>query len=126
MAKQYEDRKYPKGKKEYIAWLGMKARCNNPNCRGYKWYGARGIKVCDRWNKSFDAFLEDMGRAPSPDHSLDRTDNDGNYEPGNVRWATRDVQRLNQRRRSIRMGRKSPLGGRAQMAENWEYAVEDD
>lgn len=79
----------------YAAWASMKSRCNNPNHSNYKRYGARGIRVCDRWNESYEAFLEDVGERPTPEHSLDRIDNDGNYEPGNVRWATAEEQNRN-------------------------------
>jgi len=82
---------------EYLAWLAMKARCRNVNNSSYSNYGGRGIRVCDRWCESFEAFLTDVGRKPTPTHSLDRINNDGNYEPGNVRWATRHEQRVNQR-----------------------------
>lgn len=84
--------------KEYRAWHGMKGRCNNPNDKAYADYGGRGIRVCDRWNNSFEAFLADMGAAPSANHSLDRINNDAGYEPGNVRWATVTTQLRNQRR----------------------------
>lgn len=83
---------------EYTAWVGMKGRCNNPNRREYKHYGARGIKVCERWINSFTNFYKDMGVKPSAKHSLDRIDFNGNYEPGNCRWATSLEQRANQRR----------------------------
>jgi len=84
---------------EYVAWTSMKNRCTNPNCERYEIYGGRGITVCARWMESYAAFLEDVGRRPGPEYSLDRyPDNDGNYEPGNVRWATREQQRANQRR----------------------------
>lgn len=82
---------------EYSAWQEMRARCRNPSHAAYRHYGGRGITVCDAWRESFEAFLADMGRRPSPDHSLDRIDNDGNYEPGNVRWATRERQARNRR-----------------------------
>jgi hypothetical protein len=76
----------------------MKQRCYNPNNRNFPNYGGRGITVCAAWRDDFAAFLHDMGPRPSPDHSLDRfPDNDGNYEPGNVRWATPDQQRGNMR-----------------------------
>lgn len=75
----------------------MKARCTNPNNPRWEDYGGRGIKLCDRWLHSFEAFLADMGERP-PGMSLDRyPDNDGNYEPGNCRWATLKEQRANRR-----------------------------
>ena len=80
---------------EYAAWAAMKQRCTNRNAPPFIHYGARGISVCERWMNSFEAFLADVGRRPSPKHSIDRIDNDGDYEPGNVRWATRKEQRAN-------------------------------
>jgi len=82
----------------YDTWNGMKQRCLNTNHKGYDDYGGRGIKVCDRWLNSFPNFLEDMGEKPGPEYSIDRIDNDGNYEPDNCRWATPSQQVLNQRR----------------------------
>lgn len=83
---------------EYRAWYQMVYRCTNPKFPQWKDYGGRGIKVCDAWRYSFTTFLKDVGPKPSSKHSIDRIDNEGNYEPGNVRWATRKEQNSNQRR----------------------------
>lgn len=80
----------------YKTWSGIKRRCNNPNEQSYAYYGARGIKVCERWERSYEAFLDDMGPKP-PGTSIDRIDNERGYEPGNCRWATQRVQTLNRR-----------------------------
>lgn len=82
------------GTPEYVSWMHMKARCENPKNKAYPRYGGRGIAVCERW-QTFEHFFADMGRRPSPAHTLDRIENDGDYRPGNCRWATRKVQNRN-------------------------------
>lgn len=86
------------GTKEYRAWQNMKLRCLDPDNHGYKDYGGRGITICDEWKGSFISFFKSVGLAPSKKHQLDRIDNEGNYEPGNCRWATSHQQRINQRK----------------------------
>lgn len=81
---------------EYRCWQDIKQRCNNVNSPSFKNYGGRGIKVCERWLNDFAAFFEDMGPSPA-ETSIDRIDNDGNYEPSNCRWATRETQDRNKR-----------------------------
>lgn len=92
------------GTPTYAAWNGITARCYNQKDRNYSNYGGRGIKVCDRWRESFKAFLEDMGERPDAryslgraEYSLDRIDVNGDYEPGNCRWATYLQQQRNKR-----------------------------
>lgn len=80
---------------EYFAWQAMKSRCNNPNASKYHLYGGRGIRVCDRWQNDFSAFLADMGRRPPDKTSLDRIDGNKGYEPGNCRWANDFEQNRN-------------------------------
>lgn len=82
---------------EYLAWRHIKSRCFRPTCPQYKFYGSRGITMCDRWRNSFVVFFADVGPRPSDKHSIDRIDNDGNYEPGNCRWATKAQQSRNTR-----------------------------
>jgi hypothetical protein len=89
----------------------MVNRCHREGTLSFRNYGARGIRVCDRWRESFASFLEDMGRKPTPQHTIDRVNNDGNYEPGNCRWATRRQQSLNTRVNRLVSydGREMPL-----------------
>lgn len=87
--------------KEYRAWCSMINRCERTTEERYPLYGGRGIAVCNRWRNSFEKFLEDVGPAPSAKHSIDRIDNDGNYEPENVRWATNSEQVKNSSRARI-------------------------
>lgn len=84
-----------KGTKAWRAWMSMRHRVKNPTIRSADRYIARGIKVCPEWDGSFLAFLRDMGNPPGEEYSLDRIDNNGNYEPGNCRWATDQQQNRN-------------------------------
>ena len=90
---------------EYRTWLGMKRRCTDVKFKDYANWGGRGISVCDRWNKSFEAFLEDMGPKPSQEHQIDRLNPNDNYHPGNCRWATRQQNSSENRRDIIQCNR---------------------
>lgn len=95
----YTDPKRGVGRKvtpEYSSWAHMKSRCHRPNDPDYHNYGGRGIKVCDRW-LDFDNFYEDLGPKPSADHTLEREDVNGNYEPNNVVWLEKQLQSRNRR-----------------------------
>lgn len=98
--------------REYFSWQNMKSRCNNPRNPQYHDYGGRGINFCEQWNE-FAAFLADMGPRPEGT-TLDREDNDGNYEPGNCRWATRKQQR-----RNMRTTKMVTLGGVTKPFADW-------
>jgi hypothetical protein len=104
-------------RKEKAAWQNMLNRCRNPRTEDWPNYGGRGIRVCDRW-RSWAAFIADVGMAPSPAHTLDRIENDGNYEPGNVRWTLDAVQRFNRREHSPQQARPRSNG-----AAVWRRAV---
>ncbi len=89
------------GTPEYAAWCDMRSRCDCPKNKSYKDYGGRGIRVAEEWmcmNQGFLRFLEHAGLRPSPQYSLDRIQNEGHYEPGNVRWALKKIQLINRRR----------------------------
>lgn len=82
---------------EYGIWEHIVQRCTNPKDRSYANYGGRGISMHSEWRESFAAFFRDVGPRPSPQHTIDRIDNDGNYEPGNVRWVPKGAQLANTR-----------------------------
>lgn len=88
-------------KAEYVCWARMIQRCENSRTRCFSDYGGRGIKVCLQWRESYETFLKDMGRRPSVKHSIDRIDNDGNYEPSNCKWSTRQEQSCNRRNNKV-------------------------
>lgn len=98
-------------KPEYRIYAHMKGRCKDLNCEGY---GGRGIKVCERWLESFVNFYADMGPRPTPKHTIERIDNDGDYEPGNCIWATRLTQNKNTRR-----SMKLTYNGQTKTASEW-------
>jgi len=104
------------GKKtpEFEVWRGIRRRCCDPSQIGFARYGGRGIKICDRWQNDYAAFLNDMGKRPSAKHSIERIDNDGDYSPENCRWATSTEQAQN--RRSTRL---FEFSGQAKCISQW-------
>lgn len=98
----------------YHRWASMIQRCHNPANPSFKNYGARGIFVCDRWREDFGNFFADMGAPPSGQHTIERIDNDGAYEPENCRWALRADQLRNQRRSIV-----IEIAGRSLPAKDW-------
>lgn len=107
---------------EYRSWKGVLERCRNSSSPHYANYGARGISICERWISSFPNFIEDMGLRPTPGHSIDRINVDGNYEPGNCRWATRSEQQRNKRP----MAKKTHCKRGHEFAVHGTYAVGRD
>ena len=106
------------GRPEFRTWTGMITRCTNPREKSWPDYGGRGIKVCDRWLNDFAAFYADMGPKPSPGHSIERDDTDGDYEPNNCRWATKVEQMRNTRR-----NRHLTLNGETKTLTEWASIV---
>ena len=100
--------------KEFYSWCNMRRRCNEPGNAKFHRYGARGIKVCDRWNDSFENFLSDMGPSPGVGYTIDRINNDGDYEPGNCRWANSRTQSDN---RSVTV--RLTVGGKTDTLVAW-------
>jgi hypothetical protein len=98
---------------EYQSWRHMIQRCNNPNDIGFKYYGGRGIKVCEKWRGSFESFLSDMGRKPDG-ATIERINNDGDYEPSNCRWVSNFDQQSNRRN-----NRKITFNGRTLTHSQW-------
>lgn len=98
---------------EYATWSDMRKRCSSETHQAYKDYGARGISVCERWSK-FENFLADMGPRPTPDHSIDRIENDKGYSPENCKWSTKEEQANNRR-----MTRKYTIQGRTMSLSGW-------
>jgi hypothetical protein len=98
----------------YAKWAEMIRRCHAPQCHTFPSYGGRGIRVCSRWRESLQSFIDDMGLPPSRQHSIDRINNDGDYEPGNCRWAT-----SSQQGRNTRANRTLTLDGEAHCISEW-------
>lgn len=103
---------------EWRAWASLRSRCNNKNDQRYKNYGERGIKVCDEWSASFEAFYRDMGPKPSPKHSIDRINNDGDYKPSNCHWATAGEQARNTRQNVL-----FSMDGKTMTAAEWAREI---
>lgn len=98
---------------EYRSWAEMKSRCLNPKSRRFSYYGGRGITVCERW-LDFQNFIDDMGNKPTPEHSIERIDVNGNYEPSNCKWVTFTEQQNNKRNTTM-----IEYNGKTQSIKDW-------
>jgi AP2 domain len=107
------------GTPEHRAWAAMLRRCYNKNAQNYKWYGQRGIKVAEQW-RLFENFLADMGKKPSPDYTLHRIDDDGDYAPGNCEWADKNKQA---RIRKLPITNTSGFRGVSPYKRKWRAAI---
>jgi hypothetical protein len=104
--------------REYATWCRIRERCYNPQYHSYKYYGGRGIKVCERWLECFENFFEDVGPRPSVKHSLERINNNGDYSPENCQWATK-IQQANNKRNI----KKYEFNGELKTIANWARVV---
>jgi len=111
------------GTSVHNTWLSIKDRCYNVRNGVYRHYGGRGIKVCDRWLESFENFYADMGEKPSAKHSIDRIDNNGNYEPENCRWATAMEQVHNRRPRAFKPSDYLSFNGETLLIREWSQKL---
>ena len=102
----------------YMTWIGMRERCSKVKSDNYHRYGARGIKVCSRWQKSYINFINDVGSRPSPQHTLDRINNNGNYEPSNFRWSLPYRQNRNTSR-----NKKLTYNNKTMVAADWAREI---
>ena len=103
---------------EFSSWINMRTRCNNPKSTWFIHYGGRGIKVCERWEISFENFIADMGKKPSAQHSIERVNNNGNYEPSNCVWATKKEQARNRRKPNVSTSASALDGQQASRSSN--------
>jgi hypothetical protein len=108
---------------EYRCWAAMKSRCLNPKNTHFNYYGGRGITISQRWLDSYDAFLSDVGRKPSPAHSIDREDVNGGYFPENCRWATTSEQSQNRRPSQLPRNNTSGFKGVSSRRSKWEANI---